>query len=132
LPSPEQREFAQLLLRKAEGDLAVVRALVDNPAISDDAIGFHAQQAVEKALKAVLALAGIRFPRTHDLDFLLELADEAMVPVPDVIREARWLTPWSAEFRYDDPPVPDALDRAASVRSAGLALRWADDEFAEP
>jgi HEPN domain-containing protein len=67
--------------------------LVDNPAITDDAIGFHAQQAVEKALKAVLALVGVRFPRTHDLGFLLELADGAMVHVPDVVREARWLTP---------------------------------------
>jgi HEPN domain-containing protein len=125
LPSPEQREFAELLLRKAEGDAEVVRALIDNPAITDDAIGFHAQQAVEKALKAVLAFAGVRFPRTHDLGFLLELADAATLRVPDVVVEARWLTPWSAEFRYDDPPVPDALDRAAGLRSAELALSWA-------
>ncbi|HST41804.1 MAG TPA: hypothetical protein VLK58_19950 [Conexibacter sp.] len=40
-----------MLLRKAEGDVEVVRALIDNPSITDDAIGFHAQQAVEKALK---------------------------------------------------------------------------------
>jgi HEPN domain-containing protein len=75
LPSPEQREFAALLLRKAEGDVEVVRALVDTPSIADDAIGFHAQQAIEKAMKAVLALRGVQFPRTHDLGFLLELAD---------------------------------------------------------
>jgi hypothetical protein len=48
LPSPDQREFAALLLRKAEGDVEVVRALVDNVTITDDAIGFHAQQAIEK------------------------------------------------------------------------------------
>jgi hypothetical protein len=47
------------------------------------------------------------------------------VRVPDIVVEARWLTPWSAEFRYDDPPVPDALDRDASLRSAEQALAWA-------
>jgi hypothetical protein len=40
LPSPEQREVAALLLRKAESDVDVVRALVENPSIADDAIGF--------------------------------------------------------------------------------------------
>ena len=125
MPSPDQREFASLLLRKAEGDVEVVRALVDNPSITDDAIGFHAQQAIEKGMKAVLALHGVQFPRTHDLGFLLELADRDGVPIPDVVVEARWLTPWSAEFRYDDPPVPDELDRNASLRSAEQALAWA-------
>lgn len=67
MPSPDQREFAALLLRKAEGDVEVVRALVDNASITDDAIGFHAQQAIEKAMKAVLAIHGVQFPRTHDL-----------------------------------------------------------------
>lgn len=89
MPSLEQRDFAELLLRKAEGDVEVVRALIDNASITDDAIGFHAQQAVEKALKAVLAFAGIRFPRTHDLGFLLELADGDSVRVPDVVLDAR-------------------------------------------
>jgi len=125
LPSPDQQEFAALLLRKAESDVEVVRALVENVSITDDAIGFHAQQAIEKAMKAVLAIHGVEFPRTHDLGFLLELADRDGVRIPDVVVEARWLTPWSAEFRYDDPPVPDELDRNASLRSAEHALTWA-------
>jgi HEPN domain-containing protein len=131
LPSPDQREFAALLLRKAEGDIEVVRALVDNVSITDDAIGFHAQQAIEKAMKAVLAIHGVKFPRTHDLGFLLELADRDGVRIPDVVVEARWLTPWSAEFRYDDPPVPDELDRGASLRSAEQALTWARSAVAD-
>ena len=125
MPSPDQQEFAALLLRKAESDVEVVRALVENVSITDDAIGFHAQQAIEKAMKAVLAIHGVEFPRTHDLGFLLELADRDGVRIPDVVVEARWLTPWSAEFRYDDPPVPDELDRNASLRSAEHALTWA-------
>lgn len=40
--------------------------------MEDDVVGFHAQQTVEKAVKAVLVLHGIAFPRSHDLDFLLD------------------------------------------------------------
>lgn len=46
-------------------------------------------------------------------------------------RRARWLTSWSAEFRYDDPPVPDELDRNASLRSAEQALAWARGVLAD-
>jgi HEPN domain-containing protein len=34
---------------------------------------FHAQQAVEKSLKAVLVHRGIGFPRTHNLGVLMDL-----------------------------------------------------------
>jgi len=34
----------------------------------DEAIGLHAQQGVEKALKAALAVRGVRYPFTHDID----------------------------------------------------------------
>jgi hypothetical protein len=37
----------------------------------------------------------------------------------------------SPEFRYDDPPVPDELDRNASLRSAEQALAWARGVLAE-
>src|SRR4051794_15876126 len=68
--SPD-REQAELLLRKAVEDQAVLVALAENPEIADAALGFHAQQAVEKALKAVLAARGDDFPWTHDLQLLL-------------------------------------------------------------
>ena len=35
-------------------------------------ICFHAQQAVEKYLKAFLVYHDVDFPRTHDVDFLME------------------------------------------------------------
>jgi HEPN domain-containing protein len=58
LPSPEQIEYAEALLRKAEADLAAVRVVLDHADIADDIVGFHDQQAVEKAAKAVLTLHG--------------------------------------------------------------------------
>lgn len=85
----------------------------------------------QREFAALLAIRGVEFPRTHDLGFLLELADRDGVRIPDVVVEARWLTPWSAEFRYDDPPVPDELDRHASLRSAEQALAWARGVLAD-
>jgi HEPN domain-containing protein len=88
LPGPEQREYAQVLLRRAESDLRACRKLAADEAMGDDVVGFHAQQAVEKSLKAVLVLAGVPFPRTHDLDFLLARAEGHRLEVPPRYRMA--------------------------------------------
>jgi hypothetical protein len=50
LPSPEDRELALLLARKAESDEAILDKLLDDVDIPDDALGFHAQQAIEMTL----------------------------------------------------------------------------------
>ena len=49
---------AQLLLRKAAQDMAVLNKLIDDREISDETLGYHAQQAAEKLIKALLALEG--------------------------------------------------------------------------
>jgi HEPN domain-containing protein len=124
LPSPDQREYAARLLRKAGEDLAVVRALLDNESIADDVIGFPAQQTVEKAMKAVLVIHSIPFRRAHELGYLLEVAEGGNVHVPENVAAARWLSPWAAEFRYDEPEVA-GFDRAESLASAERAIEWA-------
>jgi len=64
-PSPEARELALLLVRKAEGDESILDRLLDDADVPDDVLGFHAQQAIEKRLKAVLAsTASITIERT--------------------------------------------------------------------
>jgi HEPN domain-containing protein len=55
LPLREGRDLARVLLERADGDVALVRYVRDNADIADVIVGFHAQQAVEKSLKAVLA-----------------------------------------------------------------------------
>lgn len=121
--SPE-REQAELLLRKALEDQAVVVALVDDPTIADAAIGFHAQQAVERAVKSVLALGGYDFPWTHDVQLLLRRLEKAGVNVPAVVREGRRLTPWAVEFRYGET-IDDPLDREGTVRLVDAVVAWA-------
>ncbi len=91
--------------------------------MDDDVIGFHAQQAVEKSVKVVLVLAGVEFPRTHDLSFLVDLASDRGVDVESAVVAATHLTPWAAQLRDDDPS--GVLDREAAVAGARAAVAWA-------
>jgi HEPN domain-containing protein len=62
-----EREEAHRLLRLARRDRDTFDLLRPLPKASVAALGFHAQQAIEKALKAVCALHRIEIRRTHDL-----------------------------------------------------------------
>lgn len=123
-PSPEQLEVAGVLLERAESDLRAAESLASDPAMGDDVIGFHAQQAVEKSLKVGLVANGIDFPKTHDLDFLLSLATKSGLEITDELTATRWLSPWAAEFRYDNPPTP-SLEREDALSASRTALAWA-------
>ena len=63
------------LLRKASDDLHDLICLSADPATSLWSMGFHAQQAVEKALKAVLMQREVRYPFTHGMLDGIELHD---------------------------------------------------------
>ena len=66
------RDHALALLKKAANDLVDARATVTTGKALDT-VCFHSQQAVEKSLKAVLALQDVEYPWRHDLGELLEL-----------------------------------------------------------
>jgi HEPN domain-containing protein len=102
---------AQLLLRKAAQDLAVLDKLIDDPSIDDETLGFHAQQAAEKAIKALLALAGCDYPRSHNIGLLLDLLNSRGIALPGNSDALAALTPFCTVFRYDDLPFEDIPDR---------------------
>jgi HEPN domain-containing protein len=125
-PSPDQRDYAALLIAKATADRQAVHVLAEAD-VADELIGFHAQQSVEKAVKAVLVLAGARLPRIHDLERLLALASESGSPPPASVAEAGWLTPWGVQFRYDE--AVELLDHDAALAVCDAALGWAVEAF---
>ena len=77
LSKRNERDVADALLAKAGGDEAGLRALADNPDVPDHVAGFLAQQAIEKALKAVLTARDVQFERSHDIDYLCDLIESA-------------------------------------------------------
>jgi HEPN domain-containing protein len=127
-PSPEQIEYAELLLRRANGDLQACRVLADDAEIDDNIVGFHAQQAVEKSMKVALVLADADLPLSHDLKFLVRQVRETGAEPPQDIADTAWLTPWAAELRYDEPI---ALDRTAALAAAESATAWAASLLAD-
>jgi HEPN domain-containing protein len=93
-----------------------------------DTACFHAQQAVEKYLKAILALAGSPIPRTHDLE---DIYDHCVAIAPDLLLdplELSLLTPYAVQLRYDVGFWPDrataeqALATVDRVRAAVLSI----------
>ena len=66
------RELVAEWIRRARSDL-IVAGLTEDERIAPEILVFHAQQAAEKALKALLVLRQIEFPRTHDIGLLLDL-----------------------------------------------------------
>jgi hypothetical protein len=112
-------EHARSLLRMAQSDLNALRGMMIGDAgseivfFSDEVFGFHAQQAVEKCLKAWIAGLGRRYPRTHDLMSLLDelaRAGEETTTLEGLVD----LNPFAVEYRYELlDPDDDDLDRIA-------------------
>ncbi|MFN0071112.1 MAG: HEPN domain-containing protein [Chloroflexota bacterium] len=79
-------------LAVAEEDLSIVRLAQSHREISVSIACFHAQQAAEKAIKAVLVLKSLRFPLVHDIDALCRFAIDNGVEIPDSVADSHKLT----------------------------------------
>lgn len=90
---------------------------------------FDAQQAAEKAVKAVLLHRGVAFPYVHDLTALLTLALDAGSAVPESVREAGRLTRYAVETRYPglaEPVTREEYEQAVAIADA--VVGWAAGE----
>lgn len=74
-------------LRHARSDLAVAEGLVSGDVLVET-LCYHAQQAVEKSLKAVLVYRGIEFPYTHNIARLITIVRESNLQWQDELDEA--------------------------------------------
>jgi HEPN domain-containing protein len=115
-------EEAHRWLAKADDDLIVATVIVAKEVGVNWAACFHAQQATEKALKALLVVYGIDFPRSHALERLLALlpASAAIEFDSDAVGE---LSPWAVAGRYpEDIPNPDSPTTQRLLDSARAAV----------
>ena len=107
---------------KAEGDFVTARREKDAEPVNHDAVCFHAQQCVEKYLKARLVEAEQTFPKTHDLSALLNLV-LPLEPGWEVLRtDLDRLTDLGIEVRYPGlfagaEDATEALHTAEKVRN---------------
>ncbi len=92
-------------LRYANSDLELAR-IVRPDEVLFEGLCFHAQQAAEKALKAVLIAKDVPPPKTHNIRTLLDLLPQEIV-VPQEIEDAASLSDYAVTSRYpgDFEPV---------------------------
>ncbi len=128
MPRHDQLDLARVLLARSLDDQTLVRKVGPDTEIADAIIGFHAQQAVEKSIKAVLAARGVAFIKSHALSYLIGLVEEHDITAPEALSEADVLSPWAVEFRYEGEQPP-ALDRAASLALLEEVHTWAEEEI---
>ncbi len=88
-------------IEKAEGDnVTSLREYRARKTPNYDAACFHAQQCIEKYLKAVLQQNGIPFSKNHDLELLMDQC-LPVYPLWEPMREdMQLLTQYAVLFRY--------------------------------
>lgn len=129
------RELVRDWLTRANHDLRSSRALagLDDPLL-DTAI-YHCQQAAEKSVKAWLQSNDDPFPKTHDIEDLVERASGIDPDFRTFAKAASVLTPYVSAFRYPggfDEPMPtreefdEALQYAQAIYDFVLGLLPAD------
>jgi len=128
-PEEVKRQLVRQWLGKADQDIKASEALLAAQPHILQAACFHAQQAAEKYLKALLTWQQIEFPKTHAIEQLLDLVGQANGEVASSLTDASVLTPYGVDFRYPgDQPEPspeetqEALALARKVRETVLSV----------
>ncbi len=113
---------ARVLLEAAERDYSALRGMEDTTIFADEIFGFHVQQAVEKLLKALLAILGRTYPATHDLARLMNMMKKEDIEAAR-LEEFVEYTSYAVQFRYgasDISAMP--LDREVAVKRVEALL----------
>jgi len=108
---------------KAERDLRLAEHLVADLPEFDDEAAFHAQQAAEKYLKALLVQQAVEFPKTHDIADLLELVATVSDALAQSLEDAEALTAHAVGPRYPRGSVEVDAERAAEALALAQRVR---------
>jgi HEPN domain-containing protein len=114
-------------LNRAKSNLARATADINLSNIYLEDLCFDAQQAAEKAIKALLLFRGVVFPFVHDLAELVTVLQRNGEEVPPSIAEAARLTRFAVETRY--PSLSEAVTREDYNRAVAIAaevIRWVE------
>lgn len=115
---PEQLHIVAQWIEKAEHDLCnAEHTLTLRKNCPYDTACFHAQQCVEKYLKAALCFYEVDFPRTHDLTELAARLPEGKFLKLE-FKDLKELNPYAVETRYPgdwEPQTRQETKRAIQI-----------------
>lgn len=124
-------DLARAFLEKGREDESTLEIGAEDPRMSDAIFAFHAQQAAEKYLKAVLAIDQERPERTHDLRILAEQCAQAGHPIlEDRLGAVGDLSRYAVQDRYPLALTPP-IDRAETLGLVVAVRAWAEDVIDE-
>lgn len=119
-------DLARRYLELADRDIGAFDNMKNNPAFHVTTTCFHAQQGIEKCLKAVLALRGVAFRKTHDLDELVDLLDANHISHPFGSTALSMMNPYAVLLRYEDVEFA-GVTAAEADKIVVLVRRWAGE-----
>ena len=123
-PPDDPREW----LNRARSNLAMAKNRVEGAYLKYPC--FEAQQAAEKAIKAVMMKRNIEFPYVHDLGRLLTLLEQAGEGVPPAVAKAGELTPYAVDTRYPGTSEPVTEQQyCEAIEIAWAVVHWAEDRL---
>jgi HEPN domain-containing protein len=114
-------------LSRAKGNLTLAEKGGRMKGVLYEDLCFNAQQAAEKALKAVCLAKGLDFPKTHSLVHLMDLLEKRGVQIPKQVRDADILTQYAVQSRY--PSVVEEITRSEyrdALKLAAGVVFWAE------
>lgn len=130
---PLDDETAEWLEKALEDLEAAQRLMEPTPEPIPAPAAFHCQQCAEKALKAYLVAAGIRFRKVHNLTYLLDLCEESGLDTAGFRDDVARLTPFAVAERYPGTrhqPPPELVEELVEI--ARVVLDRVRDAITSP
>lgn len=118
-------------LRHARNDLALAGVPLPKFAFYNS-LCFHAQQSVEKSLKAILVHHAVEFRKVHDIAYLTTLLPKTVTVIPE-LNAAASLTSYAVVLRYPgDYEEVSIADYQDALQIAQAVLNWAEQMIQIP
>jgi HEPN domain-containing protein len=127
MSDPEVAEAVAMWTRYAVEDLQLAEALLAERRPPPRHACFGAQQAAEKALKALYVARQVQYPFVHDLDVLAEGLGRDLHARG--LEDLRWLSRWAKAPRYPFGGEPSWADAERAVRLTREVVKAARDDL---
>lgn len=117
------RDHALQLLEMATRDHTALSHMLNAIDFPEEVFGFHAQQSIEKALKAWIAVRHLAYPKTHDLGVLVRILAEAGTEVGS-FEGLEEYTIYAVQYRYESyDEAEEKLNRKAVIAETEALLQ---------
>jgi len=116
-------------LRRSQTSLALARVQGEGVLLED--LCYQAQQAAEKAMKAIYIARGKEFLLTHDLDRLAMGLELIGIEITEPVEQATILTRYAMDTRYPGGFEPvSAAEHQEAIHLAETVIAWAIAQIA--